>query len=239
MPRLAFISDHDLEEAVDKLLDKAHAALSAAEAKFSKNVIDPFAAVFEMAGFRTNELEWRAREKTRQAQKAFCNHLGTFHQDILGKVSGWQDLKSGKMFDLVSHGHKTIAEIKNKHNTLKGSDQAALYASLESWVMPKISPYKDYTAYYVVIVPRAPSRFDKPFVPSDKSTGKRKPENALVRTIDGSSFYHKVTGVPDALWQLFQVLPQVIQNSHRASGYEFDQFALLEEFFLAAYGKGE
>lgn len=237
MSRLSFISDHDLEEAVDNLLTVAHAALKKAEIKFDKNVIDPFAAIFEMAGFNVNENTWRSNEKTRKAQKTLGNHIGAFHQSILDKVRGWENPGPGGIVDLISNDQKIIAEIKNKHNTVKGSNLTHLYTDLENLVMPKTSKYKDYTAYYAVIIPKKPDRFDLPFVPSDNVMGKRKPENALIRKIDGFTFYDKVTGVDGALLKLFKTLPSVIQSNQKANGYRFEDTSFLNAFFDAAFGK--
>jgi hypothetical protein len=83
---------------------------------------------------------------------------------------------------------------------------------LEKLVAPKSSEYKDFTSYYVYIVPKNPVRNDLPYTPSDKNTGVRCHENKLIREIDGSSFYELVTGQEDALESLYGVLPRVIQK---------------------------
>lgn len=41
-------------------------------------------------------------ETTRQAQKTLQNHIGDFHQNILGSVDGWINLKVGSIIDLIS-----------------------------------------------------------------------------------------------------------------------------------------
>lgn len=237
MPTLSFISDQDLEESIHNLLVLAHGALEQVELKFNKNVIDPFSAIFEMAGFKINEDEWKMHEQARKAQKTLSNHIGSFHQAILGKVKGWKNPgPEGMGVDLVSAEHKVIAEIKNKHNTVKGSDLAKLYAELENYVDRKTSMYKDYTAYYVEIVPKKPKRYDVPFTPSDRSMGRKKPEHHLIRKIDGYSFYKLVTGVDDALLQLFKALPEVIQANKQAEGYKFSNTQFLDKFFEIAFG---
>jgi hypothetical protein len=236
MPRLSFISDHDLEEVVNSLLVVANEALNKAEKEFNSNVIDPFSALFEMAGFNINQNVWRSNEKTRKAQKTLSNHVGEFHQRILGKVNGWENPGKGAIVDLISHDHKIIAEIKNKHNTVKGSDLTHVYTELEELVMPKASRYKDYTAYYVQIIPNKPLRYDTFFTPSDNQHGAKKPENPRIRKIDGFSFYDKVTGVEGALKQLFNVLPDVIQSNKIASSFRDEDISFLTAFFEAAFG---
>ena len=51
MPFLSFVSDEALQAAVDHLLTVALEAMNVAEGEFNKNVVDPFAALFEMSGF--------------------------------------------------------------------------------------------------------------------------------------------------------------------------------------------
>lgn len=231
MALLPFIADQDLELAVKHLLLIADSALQEAEKEFNKNVIDPFAAMFEMAGFKIDEETWRANEKTRKAQKSLQNHVGAFHQKILGQIAGWRDLGTGGILDLESTERKIIAEIKNKYNTISGGKLKDLYAELESLVMPKTSLYKGFTAYYVEIIPKAPERYDKPFTPSDKSMGSRKSENELIRKIDGYSFYGIVTGIDNALAMLFNALPEVIRKTGHSINGDY-----LKNFFTAAFG---
>ena len=151
-------------------------------------------------------------EISRQAQKTLSNHVGMFHQKFLGSMSGWQDLEVGKMVDLVNHDKKIIAEIKNKHNTVTGAKLVDVYKALESFVMSNGHIYKDYTAYYVEIVPKKPKRTDDMFVPSDNKTSTNCPSNEKIRKMDGASFYALVTGVEDALEQVFKALPKVIKD---------------------------
>jgi len=50
MSYLKWISDQDLLQIVEKLLDKASDALKESEANFTKNVVDPFSAIFQISG---------------------------------------------------------------------------------------------------------------------------------------------------------------------------------------------
>lgn len=218
---------------VKHLLNVSANALAKQRNEMGKNVIDPFAATFEMAGFGLSHDEWAKSEQTRQAQKTLQNHIGAFHQNLLGSVKDWENLHSGAVVDLVCHKHKIIAEIKNKHNTLTGGKRSDLYKDLERLVMPKASRYKGYTAYFVTVIPRNAERFDDFFTPSDKGKGAPCPSNPLIRTTDGASFYAKVTGEHDALNQVFRALPEVVKT---VSGTEFsraDQAELLEYFQTA------
>jgi len=235
MAYLDWIEDDDLVSSVNHLLQVSKAALDQSEKNFSKNVIDPFSAVFQIAGFDISYDTWKTAEHTRQSQKTLQNHIGEFHQIVLGHIKGWENLRTGNVMDLLSLENKLVAEIKNKHNTVTGSNLASLYRSLEDLVMPKSSRFKGFTAYYVVIIPKRPGRFDLPFVPSDKNTGTKLAHNEYIRITDGASFYHQVTGDVNALANLFQVLPAVINDCSDFAMKTYD-LEKLKKFFEMAYG---
>lgn len=235
MAYLKWIDDSVLVEVVGRLLSAAAAAKKSSETNFNKNVIDPFSAVFEIAGFGIDHRTWQVSEKTRQAQKTLQNSIGNFHQAILGNVKGWDNLNIGNVVDLVSTEQRILAEVKNKHNTVKGNNLGDLYKALEGLVNPKSSRYKDFKAYYVTIIPKRPQRFDKPFTPSDARTGIKYPTNENIRIIDGASFYSLVTNEKEALSQLFKVLPSIISS---CSNVQFNGGDLEEisTYFSKAYG---
>ena len=208
--------------------------MKAATGEFGKNVIDPFAALFEMSGFEIDYDTWLKSETTRQAQKTLQNHIGDFHQNILGYSKGWTNMKVGNVIDLVSENNKAIAEIKNKYNTISGGKLSDLYYSLDKLVSPKSSIYKGYTAYYVAVIPKKGERFNKPFTPSDKDKGEKCPVNEHIREIDGASFYSLVTGSESALEDLFDVLPEVIMVCSEGK-YQIKDKKKLKGFFNSAY----
>lgn len=233
MPYLPWINNNDLIEAVTFLLDKAKAAKKSSKSKFKKNVIDPFSAIFEMAGFEINYDQWIVSEEARKAQKTLQNHVGEFHQRILGSCNGWTNMKSGKIIDIHNPTAKIIAEIKNKHNTIPGGDLSNLYKSLHRLVMPNVSNYKGYTAYYVSIIPKNYNRYENEFTPSDKANSTQCAKNALIKQIDGASFYEKVTGIPTALEDLFDILPQVISDITQIPAVETDKVKLIFDWAYA------
>jgi len=190
--------------------------------------------LFEIAAFGLDYEDWKKSEAARQAQKTLQNHVGDFHQNILGSISDWENLEVGNEIDLANHNAKIIAEVKNKYNTVKGSDKSGLYHTLEDLTMRKSSRFRGYTSYYVVVIPNRQARFDKLFTPSDKSKGAKCPENELIREIDGSSFYALATGNPAALKELFDSLPSVI--SEVSGGALSVSKNDVQRFFTAAYG---
>lgn len=233
MAKLGYIPDDVLTREVRHLLSIAKMAKAKSERNFTRNVIDPFAVLFEMSGFDVDETVWEKGEKNRQIQKTLQNHVGSFHQRILGAMDGWKDTGTGGVIDLVSEKYKVIAEIKNKYNTVKGSDKVKIYDHFEMQVMTKGHQYKGFTAYYVEVIPLSGHRYNKEFTPSDNSQGQQRKVNPLIRQIDGYSFYGMVTGIPDALSQLFASLPDVIEEN---SEYKFKNREFAQNFFQKAFG---
>lgn len=235
MAYLSYISDEALMGAVGNLLTVAEDAEKNAIIKFDRNVIDPFSALFEMAGFNLPYEEWKNAEKTRQAQKTLSNEIGLFHQHILGSISGWLNLGKGAVVDLVCDTKKIVAEVKNKHNTVKGADKIGVYDTLINEVQTKGHKHFGYTAYLVEVIPYK-HVCNKPFTPSDNKKALKRPLNEKIRVIDGRSFYALATGQPDALDQLHNVLPQVIQKCSQRK-YKFSDPKVTQKFFTKAFGK--
>ncbi len=235
MPYLNWISDKDLVEAVGNLLQKASNALKVAEDDFSKNVIDPFSALFQISGFNIDFENWVVSEKTRKSQKTLQNHIGDFHQILLGRVEGWENLGTGGIVDVRCNRARIIAEIKNKYNTTNASGNVRIYRTLESAVMPNNSIYHGYTAYFVTIIPKRPIRENSVFTPSDNETSTKLPSNVLIRSIDGASFYELVTGEANALSDLFSCLPEVIASLIGKNLSTSDKHRL-DQLFHEAFG---
>lgn len=232
MDALAFLTDGTLDAIAGELLTHARDAQDRSRRAFARNVIDPFAALFETSGFGLEHDVWLTGERTRQAQKSLQNHIGGFHQKLLGKIPGWVDLGQGEVFDLAHAERKLVAEVKNKFNTLNAAGAARLYGQLADAVSKKGHQYYGYTAYYVEIIPRKPERYDQPFTPSDPSTGSPCPEHPRVRRIDGHSFYALATGVPDALDQVFEAL---LSRAAQLGGHAPSAPDALRDFFRRAY----
>ena len=108
---------------------------------------------------------------------------------------------------LVNKEKNIIAEIKNKHNTVKGSN---LIDEFNKLAYALNFGYRGYKAYFVTILRK--ERTDKPFIPSDSKTKSRPSENPNIRIIDGASFYEIVTGSKTALSDLYNYLPKILAN---------------------------
>ena len=235
MAYLTWITDEKLLAA---LKDFA-AALSRGDAKNAKNsgrnVTDPFAALFTLSFFNMDHVHWLRMEEFRKKDKTLTNALGTFHQQILGSVDGWQNLGTTAVVDLVNDDRKIIAELKNKYNTVKGSDKINIYNDLHSCIYDKVSKYRGYQAYYVTIIPEKPEGVLRPFVPSDNKSGTKPAEDELIMEIDGKRFYSLVTGSETALEDLFRVIPQILTSSHFHLILDDKSKAVVVELFHTAF----
>lgn len=233
---VSFISDDRFEECVKFLLDKADEGRIKAQKLPERNVIDPFAALFSMAAFDLAPHDWTQNEEFRQAGKSLENALGDFHQKLLGSIDGWQCLKTGGQVDVLCPLMKIIAEIKNKHNTVKASDKITIYRKLDSLVNLKESGYKDFIAYYVVIIPSQPTRFDREFTPPDSARGDKAPAKLNVREIDGNTFYETATGRENALREIFDAIPHAIESIYRKSENNKNDLSQIKNQYQHALG---
>ncbi|MFA6304537.1 MAG: Eco47II family restriction endonuclease [Patescibacteria group bacterium] len=213
MPYLKFISDQDLIKAVNKVVGIIEKAEEDADATLYQNVIDPFSALFHGITHSMSCKEWIMQEKARQTQKTMQNAIGDFHQEILGSIPGWKNLGVGGGLDVINLEKEIIAEVKNKFNTTKGNHKVEIYDAIKMTL--KNNQHKDFTGYFVEIIPQGKRIYDKPFTPPDNKTKKRRPVNNKIRVIDGVSFYALATGRKFALQELFEVLPKVISENHK------------------------
>jgi len=212
---LSFIGDDALIAAVGVVFNAI--VKTKANVGIEKNSLDAFSALFECASHGTDLNGWISSEKARQAQKTVQNAIGTFHQRVIGSLPGCKDLAVGKLVDVVNEENNWVAEIKNKHNTVKGSDRKVVYDNLKKALARTRQNYnRDFCGYYVEIIPKDGKAYDDPFQPTDNTkSGKKRPLNKNIRIISGPLFYDKMTGEKDALRKLFDVVPRVLTEHFR------------------------
>ncbi|MBD2537563.1 Eco47II family restriction endonuclease [Coleofasciculus sp. FACHB-SPT36] len=231
MTYLPYISDEALRTAVKAVFDCILRTQAEAENAMYRNVIDPFSAIFDGAVQGLTLEEWLLRERARQIQKTVQNQIGLFHQHILGSLPGWQILPQG--LDICNNERLIFAEIKNKYNTVKGSDKVGIYDYL--LVHLNQPNYQSFTAYYVEIIPPGRNPYNKPFTPSDRTTGTIRPNNENIRQISGQAFYDLATGEPKALSMLFDILPDVISDVSGLDKLSEQQKTSFRSLFDKAY----
>jgi len=229
---LPFINNENLYTHVRDVLNTAQHASDLAVKNLYSNVVDPFSAIFDALRQEITLIDWIEQETARQIQKTMQNALGDFHQAIIGSMNGWEDLSVGHVVDVRNIKRKIIAEIKNKHNTTKGSDKKSIYDNLNSQL---IAGRKGFTGYYVEIIPKGRKPYNKAFTPSDNVTQKRRPVNEGIRVIDGKSFYALASGHQEALKMLYTALPKVISDILGVDHRKVTKDDLFMELFNKAY----
>lgn len=242
---LKWISNADLEAAVRHVMQAYKASASERTlAKFTKNIIDPFTMLFELELPAIDAMQWAYGEVSRQSQKSLSNTIGEFHQKILGKCTGWQDLGIGHItgYDLRNQQHTVFAEIKNKYNTLNGKGKVDLHGRM----IRDAQRFPDRTYYYVTII-NPPGRFNKVWDYQGTT-------NERVRHIDGATFYAYVSQHEAALRELYSAIPNVLNSLWhfettdkwegsklyseliKINGHETtNRYALARYFFLRAF----
>jgi len=227
---LPFISDEKLFDIVIPIFHKVEELQ--VEVDVHRNTMDPFSAIFDAMFNKISLEEWMEREKMRQMQKSLQNTLGTFHEEIIGAMHGWERLKVGNIFDVRNQEKKIIGEIKNKYNTTKGNHKVSIYDDARSL---QDGEYKGYTAYYVEVIPKNNKIYNKPFTPPDNRTGKSRPEDNKIRVIDGKSFYALASGYENALGMLYENLPEVIAHLAEIDAKQYTESPLFKQLFEKAY----
>lgn len=191
MPKLNWISDEALDEAISRFRASAARALEQSVRRQRRNVVDPFLSLLIADTFgATGKDELLRLQNSNSALRGMTNALGYFHQEILGEIPGWANHDAG--YDLECSEKRILAEIKNKHNTMNASNREKVIGDLDIAVRQK---GRGWNGYLVIIVPRNPARYET-----------RAISNRPVFEIDGASFYHKATDEPNALHDLFDLL---------------------------------
>lgn len=193
-----FKNDNALSKIIKKIYDTYKSAQYSND--IHSNVIDPFSALLEASFNEMTYDEWIIAEESRQVQKTLQNAIGTFHEEIIGEIKSFENLKVGEIIDIVSKDKKIIAEIKNKWNTTKGNHKVAIYDDIAS-ILTTIGD--GFTGYYVEVVPKKPTPYNKEFTPSDNKTHTRREANEKIRVIDGRSFYKMITGDENAIFKIY------------------------------------
>lgn len=122
---LDFITDEDLFECIDILYSGYRKALAVKNIEdFMENRIDPIKFLFDTQIMEIPIKEYIERELIRQSDRSISNYIGDFHENLLGKIKGYEKRGRGKSIDIQSLDGKLIADIKNKHNTVKGENKA-------------------------------------------------------------------------------------------------------------------
>jgi hypothetical protein len=141
-------------------------------------------------------------EILRQIDKSINNSIGSFHEQILGGIKGYE-IGNLSGFDIKAEDDTLFADIKNKHNTMNSSSAESLFQKLARYA----DSYKKANCYWVQIL--AKGSFN------EKWTGEingKEYSHSRVFKISGDQFYALISGQSDALYQLYRALPIAIKD---------------------------
>lgn len=170
--------------------------------KFYKNKVDTIKLTFDSKFNGIEEESLIQTEILRQIDKSINNSIGTFHEQILGGVNGFEvGVLSG--FDLKAENNTLFADIKNKHNTMNSSSSESLFQKLARYA----DTYKGAKCYWVQIL--AKGSFNEKWTAIING---KEYSHSRVYKISGDKFYELITGHPDALIELYKKLPVVIED---------------------------
>ncbi len=200
---LSYISDEHLLNCISNLYSSyTKAKANICRKKFYCNKIDTFKLTFDTKFNELGEKSVIEIEILRQIDKSINNAIGTFHEQILGGVEGFErGTLSG--FDIKANDDTLFADIKNKHNTMNSSAAESLFQKLAHYA----DTFKQARCYWVQIL--AKSSFSEKWF--GEINGKEY-SHSRVYKISGDQFYFLLTGYETALFDLFKVLPLAIQD---------------------------
>ncbi|MBL7777899.1 MAG: Eco47II family restriction endonuclease [Chitinophagales bacterium] len=198
-----FISDDHLMECIGNL-HKAYlkAKNNITKKNFYSNKVDTIKLTFDAKFNDIDEESLIQSEILRQIDKSINNSIGTFHEQILGGIKGYQ---AGNLsgYDIKAKDDTLFADIKNKHNTMNSSAAEALFQKLARYA----NDYKKAKCYWVQIL--AKGSFCELW--SGDINGKEY-SHSRVYKISGDQFYALLSGQDDAMFQLYKVLPVAIKD---------------------------
>ncbi|MFN4122215.1 MAG: Eco47II family restriction endonuclease [Flavobacteriales bacterium] len=169
---------------------------------FYSNKVDTIKLTFDSKFNDIDEEKLIQSEILRQIDKSINNSIGTFHEQILGGIKGFE---AGNLsgYDIKATDNTLFADIKNKHNTMNSSAAEALFQKLKRYA----DDYKQAKCYWVQIL--AKGSFCELW--SGDINGKEY-SHSRVYKISGDQFYALLSGQQDAMLQLYKALSSAIKD---------------------------
>ncbi len=198
-----FISDEHLLTCIGNLHNAyLKAKNNITKKNFYSNKVDTIKLTFDSKFNDIDEEKLIQSEILRQIDKSINNSIGTFHEQILGGIKGFE---AGNLsgYDIKATDNTLFADIKNKHNTMNSSAAEALFQKLKRYA----DDYKQAKCYWVQIL--AKGSFCELW--SGDINGKEY-SHSRVYKISGDQFYALLSEQEDALFQLYKALPSAIKD---------------------------
>jgi hypothetical protein len=198
-----FISDDHLLECIANLNNAyLKAKNNITKKNFYSNKVDTIKLTFDAKFNNIDEESLIQSEILRQIDKSINNSIGTFHEQILSGIEGFE---TGNLsgYDIKAKDHTLFADIKNKHNTMNSSAAEALFQKLARYA----NDYKKAKCYWVQIL--AKGSFCELW--RGDINGKEY-SHSRVYKISGDQFYALLSGQEDAMFKLYKILPKAIRD---------------------------
>ena len=198
---VSFISDEHLISCIANL-HKAYlkAKNNITKKNFYSNKVDTIKLTFDSKFNNIDEESLIQSEILRQIDKSINNAIGTFHEQILGGINGFE-VGNLSGFDIKANNNTLFADIKNKHNTMNSSSAEALFQKLKHYA----DSYKKAKCYWVQIL--AKGSFCELW--KGEINGKEYCHSRVFK-ISGDQFYALLSGQENALLNLYKALPLAI-----------------------------
>jgi Eco47II restriction endonuclease len=198
-----FISDEHFLNCVANL-HKAYlkAKNNITKNKFYANKVDSIKLSFDAKFNNIDEESLIQAEILRQIDKSINNSIGTFHEQILGGIEGFE-IGNLSGYDIKAEDDSLFADIKNKHNTMNSSSAESLFQKLSKYA----DTHKKAKCYWVQIL--AKSSFCELW--KGEINGKEY-SHSRVYKISGDQFYALLSGKENALFQLYKNLPIAVTD---------------------------
>jgi hypothetical protein len=198
-----YISDEHLLSCIENLHQSyLKAKNNISKKSFYTNKIDTIKLTFDAKFNNISEDDLIQSEILRQIDKSINNSIGTFHEQILGGIKGFE-LGNLSGFDIKASDNTLFADIKNKHNTMNSSSAEALFQKLARYA----DNYKKAKCYWVQIL--AKGSFNENW--KGEINGKEYSHSRVFK-ISGDQFYALLSGQENALFQLYKALPKAIND---------------------------
>lgn len=200
---VTFITDEHLLNCIANLHKSyINAKNNITKKDFYSNKVDTIKLTFDAKFNNIDEESLIQSEILRQIDKSINNSIGTFHEQVLGGIDGFE---SGYLtgYDIKAKDNTLFADIKNKHNTMNSSSAEALFQKLSRYA----DDNKKAKCYWVQIL--AKNSFCELW--KGEINGKEY-SHSRVYKISGDQFYALLSGQQDAYFQLYKALPIAIRD---------------------------
>jgi len=212
---VTFVSDEIFLEEVEKVVNAYATDENLSKTPWevlsnSRETIDEFKTIFDIYSNRFSLSEWINFEIPRQHDKTASNRVGDFHQNLLGRVDGWVNLGRGDPsgMDWKKEDNSIWIELKNKYNTMNSSSLRDTRFKCEELA----EKYPNAKIYWAYIVSQNYESFDKTWEYKDNKESVVHEINDNIRNIAGKDVYTLVTNDETAFEQLFNALPNAIND---------------------------